>query len=232
MDKRGELKNNGFLPKTALGAPEELPKAQLRRIIVEMLAEMKLGSGKVIAAFQALSREMLEKNYEVCWGYGKLYPFEMLKEVTAYIQSKVKGEYRMLWEGKIIMLNCGFFKSDFPETSLTHRRIDFKTLSHQLAKGRALTHWLLLGEEPEFVTIYIVPTIHLPEKKSLYFVIGEIGMDNFVSGDFAEKLADTKELVLKLASELLRKKMLHAVPRVQQTPKTGVNVKVPFRRRG
>ncbi len=230
MDKRGELKNHEFLPKVTLGAPEELPRARLRRIIVRMLAEMQLGSGKVIASFQVLCREMLEKNYEVSWGYGKLYPFEKLKDVVAYVQSQAKGECRLLFEGKIIYLNGGFFKSDFPES--TFKRINFETLSRQLLKGAHLTHWLLLGEEPEFVTVYIVPTIHLQKQKPLYFIVGETGIYKFVSGGFAEKLAGTKELMLRLASDLLRKKMLHAVPKAKLTPKTGVNVKVPFRGRG
>lgn len=230
MDKRGELKNNEFLPKAASSAPEKLSKIQLRKIIVEMLAEMKLGSGKVIASFQVLCREMLEKNYEVSWGYGKLYPSEKLKDVAAYVQSKAKGECRLLFEGKVIYLNGGFFKSNFPES--TSRRIDFETLSRQLLKGAHLTYWLIPGEEPEFVTVYIVPTIHLQNKKPLYFIVGETGIYKFVSGGFAEKLADTKELVSRLASDLLRKKMVYAVPTIQQTPKTGVNVKVPFLKRG
>lgn len=238
MDKRGELKNNGFFPKSAPGVQEkvsrieeELSNKQLKKIIVGMLAEMKLGSGKVIASFQVLCREMLEKNYEVSWGYGKLYPFDkLMQNVTAYVQSKVKNECRLLLEGKIIFLSGGFFKSAFPES--TSKRINFETLSRQLLKGAHLTHWLLPGEEPEFVTIYIVPTIHLKQRKPLYFIVGETGSGNYESGGFTEKLAGTKELMLRLASDLLRKKMLHVIPKAKLTPKTGMNVKVPFRKVG
>ncbi|MEK6845752.1 MAG: hypothetical protein AABY26_03260 [Nanoarchaeota archaeon] len=226
MNKKGELK--------ASNSSSELIKNPLLKesnkiIILEIQADMKANSGKVITVFYLHSKHMLENNYEVSWGYGKLYPFEMLKEVTAYVQSTVKMECRLLLEGKIIFLSCGFFKSNFPET--TRSRPDFKTLSQELLKGKQLTIWLTPGEEPEIVTIYIVPTIHIQRGKPIYFVVGEDGTGKYTSGGFAEKLKNTDSLVKELTSNLLRKKMVHAVPNSRQTPVTGANVKVPFLKR-
>ncbi len=227
MNKKGELKvSNGSSEQIQDPALKQLNK----KIIVKIQADMQANSGKVITAFYLHSKQMLEKNYEVSWGYGKLYPFDkLMQDVTAYVQSKVKNECRLLLEGKIIFLSCGFFKSDFPEE--TRFRPDFKTLSLELLKGKQLTTWLTPEEEPKTVTIYIVPAIHLQRGKPIYFVVGEDETGEYTSGGFAEKLKNTESLVKELTSNLLRKKMVHAVPKSRQTPVTGVSVKVPFLKR-
>ncbi|MBI4980506.1 hypothetical protein HZC30_03045 [Candidatus Woesearchaeota archaeon] len=228
MNKRGELKLfNG----TSKVISKPLSKELDSKITLDMLAEMKAHSGKVITAFYLHCKNMLEKNYDLSWSYGKLYPFnELMQDITAHVQSIIKSECRLLLEGKIISLNSGFVKSAFPEFPASlHFRPGFKTLSFELLKGRHLTDWLTPGDEPEGVTIYIIPAIHLSQGKPIYFVVGEDGTGKYTGGGFAEKLMDTIGLVTELTSDLLRKKMIHAVPNSRPTPVTAVNLKVQLK---
>jgi hypothetical protein len=227
MNKRGELKLSNRVSELV---SQPLPKELDEKITKNMLAEMQVKSGKVIAAFYLHCKNMLEKNYDLSWSYEKLYPFDMMKHFTAEFQSKVKGECRLLLDGKIISLNCGFVKSKFSAPVSSRFRPDFKTLSFELLKGRYLTDWLTPGDEPEIVTIYIVPTINLLRGKSLYFVVGEDGTGKYTNGSFAEKLMDTTGLVKELTSKLLKGKMIHAVPKSRLTPVTAVNLKVQLKR--
>ncbi len=233
MNKRGELKNNNQ-PETWVGMPKVVPaQTQSDRAIATAQADIKQNSTKVIAAFQALCKEMLEKNYEVSWGYGKLYPFKALKDVVAYLQSYIKrelrGDYRLLLKGEIITLYCGFFKSDFPGG--TYRRPNFMDLSQSLLEGKDLTRWIVQGEEPEFVTVYIIPAINMQKVKPLYFIVGETGFNKFINGGLAERVKDTAKFVIKLSSDLLRKKMLHAIPQPKLNPATSASQKIPFLKR-
>lgn len=236
MNKRGELKinrplesNSKLIPVTWVGKPktapdvqrkvskieEELSSAQLNRAIATTLADVEENYKKVIAAFQVLCKEMLEKNYEVSWGYGQLNHFKDLKDVVAYLQGYIQGElrgnYRLLSEGKIIALDGGFIRSDYPGGTL--HRPDFETISRFLLEGKNLTYWLRLGEEPKFVTIYIIPAINMQKVKPVYFIVGETWFNRFTNGGLAERVKDTAKFVLKLTSDLLRKEMLHAIPK-------------------
>ena len=225
MNKKGELRVSNGISKLI---QDPTLKQLNQKIILEIQADMQANSGRVIDAFHSHCKQMLEKNYEVSWGYGKLYPFEMLKEVTAYVQSKVKSECSLLLDEKIIFLSGGFVKSAFPASASSRFRPDFKKLSLELFKGKHLTNWITIGDEPEIITIYIIPAIHIQRKKPIYFVVGEDGTGKYTSGGFAKKLIDTRGLVKELTSNMLRKKMVHVVLDSRSTPVTGVNVKVPF----
>lgn len=212
MNKRGELKTNGILPKAVPEPETEEYKKLLERRILSMQVEIKLRFGGVIAAFQALCKEMLERYYEKSWGYGKRYPLKRLQDVVAYVQAKYGEEYRLLFEGKIIFLSGGFIKSDFPEKNRNHFDPKFKIISKALLKKAPLTRFILPHEEPEIVTLYIVPMISWKDLEPIYFVIGEIGWGTYIDGGSAERLYKTRELVVALASDLLRRKIIHSVP--------------------
>ncbi len=228
MNKKGELKASNPVSKLIL---KQLPKELEKKITAEIQADMNANSGKVITVFHLYCKSLLGKNYGISWGYGKLYPFKMLTDVTAHVQSIAKEECWLLLKEGIIFLSGGFVKSAFPASASSRFRPDFKTLSLELLKGKQLTNWITIGDEPEIVTIYIVPAIHLQRRKPIYFIVGDDGTGKYTNGGFAGKLRDTIHLIEKLTSDLLRKKMIHAVPESRQTPVTGVNVKVPFLKR-
>ena len=234
MNKRGELKTNGVLPKTIPSFQTGGAQKLLKHRIAEMLAEMKLGSGEVIASFQALCQEMLAIHYDKSWGYGQLYPLKDLKDVVAYVQAKYGSEYRLLFEGKIIFLSGGFIKSDFPEGKIMTSYLNFGTISKALLKGVPLTKFILPREEPEIVTLYIIPLISKKDLNPNYLLIGEEGWGKYIGGSLSRRLALIPSLVNSLASDLLRRKMVHSVPSIpkpKSTPVTGVNQKIPFLKR-
>ncbi|HLD73003.1 MAG TPA: hypothetical protein VJA23_05435 [Candidatus Nanoarchaeia archaeon] len=231
MNKRGELKTNGVLPKTTPEPQTEEYNKLLERRIISMQVEIKLRFGRIAAAFQALCQEMLERYYEKSWGYGKRYSWKALPDLVAYVQAKYGIEYRPLFEGKIITLYGGFIKSNYSEINFVPK---FRLISKRLLRKVPLTKFILPQEEPEMITLYIVPMISKKELQPIYFVIGENGLGKYMSGGFAERLYKTQELVVKLASDLLRRKIVHSVPSIpkpKSTPVTGMHVKVPFLKR-
>ncbi len=228
MNKRGELKTNGVLPKTVPEPQTEEYKKLLERRILSMQVEIKLRFGGVIAAFQAICKEMLERYNEKSWGYGKRYSWKALSNLVAYVEAKYGAEYRPLFEGKIITLYGGFIKSNFSKSNFTQK---FKLISKALLKKVPLTNFILPHEEPEMITLYVVPMISKKDLEPIYFVIGENGWEKYIDGGSAERLYKTRELVVKLASDLLRRKIVHSVPSIPKpkpTPVTGVNLKGPF----